>query len=114
MAHTVSHGQKTMPTYLLDPELEEAASENMALSNHVSSASEVLHLSLLDSLRSELSLLPPTAMTPPILVRDEIRMSVRKLVRNEFPRLTVLGYSDLPPTFNVQPLARIKFLSNMR
>ena len=55
----------------------------------------------------ELSSLPLTAQVPVLLTRQEVRRPLRALLRSEFPEITVLSYGDLPPHYNVQPVARI-------
>jgi type III secretory pathway component EscV len=44
---------------------------------------------------------------PAVLTSDELRRPLRDLLRPQFPGVVVLGYGDLPPDFNVQPVARI-------
>lgn len=32
---------------------------------------------------------------------------MRTVLRHWLPRLTVLGYSDIPPYYNIEPIARV-------
>jgi type III secretion protein V len=103
-AHKVARGTDTIVVYLLDPEIEAAVAE---FSEAVGPARESLADRVASALRSELEYLPTTAQVPALLTQDELRRPVRELLRHEFPRLTVLGFGDLPPSYNVQPVARV-------
>jgi type III secretory pathway component EscV len=93
----------TVVTYLLDPEIERALAAALA------GADDRLVDRLSDAVREELSTLPPTAMRPAVLTRDELRRPLSALLRPEFDRIRVLAYGDLPPSYNVQPVARISW-----
>ena len=58
-------------------------------------------------LRAELAHLPSAAWAPVLLTSDETRAPLARALRPEFPRLVVLGMGDLPPDWNVQPVARV-------
>lgn len=62
---------------------------------------------LVSDLETELRALPATAGTPSLLTSDEARPDVADVLRATHPELLVLGYGDLPPHLNVQPIARI-------
>lgn len=62
---------------------------------------------LLHDLEVELRELPRQASTPALLVSDAARPVVADLLRAAHPEVRVLGYGDLPPHLNVQPVARI-------
>jgi type III secretion protein V len=104
IAHKVARGTETVVVYLLDPEIEAAVDE---LGDAMGPARESVADRVAGAVRSELAYLPPTALVPALLTRDELRRPVRDLIRHEFPRLTVLGFGDLPPSYNVQPVARV-------
>jgi flagellar biosynthesis component FlhA len=95
IAHTCARGTSTVVVYLLDPEIEVAVA-----------ASDDTQDRLAAALHAELAEIPN--ITPPaLLTRDDLRRPIRELVHNEFPHVRVLGYGDLPPDYNVQPVARL-------
>jgi hypothetical protein len=106
IAHKFARGTATVVVYLLDPELEDAIAGDWDGSKPTGSE-EPLPERLSAALRAELSHLPPTAQVPLLLTRDELRRPLRSLLRPEFPQMTFLAYGDLPPSYNVQPVARI-------
>jgi len=70
---------------------------------------EELYTQIATAVRNEMSYLPPTAYIPAILTTDGLRTIVRATLAQEFPRITVVSYSDLPPHYNIQPVARISW-----
>ena len=56
-----------------------------------------------------MSTLPPTVMRPAILTIDELRQPLSRMLRPEFDKVKVIAYSDLPPSYNVQPVARVSW-----
>ena len=108
IAFKVARGTATVVVYLLDPEIEDriAAYRDATGPN---APEDELPERLSAALWAELSYLPPTAQVPAILTQDELRRPLRDLLRHEFPRITVVGYGDLPPDYNVQPVARISW-----
>jgi len=98
----VSIGPGTVVAYLLDPSFERLLSSGM--SGH--GADEVADR-LLGSIRDDLASMPAEEPNISILTTDELRQPLADLLRPEFPFLHSLGYRDLPPEHNVQPLARL-------
>jgi type III secretory pathway component EscV len=99
IAHKVSRGTGTVVVYLLDPEIERAiaaAEPDTELAERFSEA-----------VRTEVAMLPRTALTPAVLTESSARARVRELLRHEFPYMTVLAHGELPAQYNVQPVARI-------
>ena len=89
--------------YLFDSALEERL-------RHVQSADsmadeELEHIRA--AVREHVAQLPRTAIVPHILVSADVRSIVREILCVEFPRMAVLGYSDLAPDLNIQPVARV-------
>jgi type III secretory pathway component EscV len=107
IASKAARGTATVIAYLLDPEIEDTVAR-LDVTASTDYASPLL-CRLSAALRAELSQLAPGAQSPALLTRDELRSSIRALLRHEFPEITVLGYGDLPPDYNVQPLARISW-----
>jgi type III secretion protein V len=99
IANKVSRGTSTAVVYLLHPEIERA----LAAAEPDADVSE----RLVESVRTEVALLPRTAQTPAIITQPHLRARVRELLRHAFPHLTLLAYGELPPSCNVQPIARI-------
>ena len=102
IANKFSAGTATLVVYLVDTKLE-ATLEGRDLTRHPAGWDDPV----LRALRTERAFLPPTAQVPAVLTRDALRPTLQALVREEFPDVTVLGYSDLPPDFNIQPVARL-------
>ena len=106
IASKAARGTGTVVVYLLDPELEAAVASH-GNGNVPTGRHDPLAGRLSAAVRAELVHLPTTAQLPALLTRDELRGPIRTLLRDEFPRITVLGYGDLPSDYNVQPVARI-------
>lgn len=97
----------TLVVWLLDPQLESAIRDAVQRFGHPYLPCTELGERLADAARSELSFLSPSMSRPAILTSVDIRPAVRHLIAYEFPRLAVVSYNELPPTLNVQPVARI-------
>ncbi len=95
-----AQGTGTVVAYLFDQRAEELLVADGRPTD--AAVDEVLR-----AIRGELALLPPTVGLPCLLTTAEVRPRLRDAVRDEFPRLAVLSYDDLPSTVNVQPIARI-------
>jgi flagellar biosynthesis component FlhA len=108
IASKAARGTGTVVVYLLDPELEAAVADHG--DGVVPTASDdFLAERLSAAVRAELFNLPATAQVPALLTQDELRGPLRALLCGEFPRMTVLGYGDLPSDYNIQPVARISW-----
>ena len=95
VAAKAGRGTGTLTAYLLDPALEANMDEAGGAQR------------LCDSVAVEIAGLPPTAQLPVILTEDALRRRVRGALRHQFPSLMVLGYGDVPPSYNIQAVARI-------
>jgi type III secretory pathway component EscV len=111
IASKAARGTRTVVVYLLDPELE-AAVAGHGNENVPARRDDSLAGRLSAALRAELVHLPAIAQLPALLTQDELRGPIRTLLRDEFPRMTVLGYGDLPSDYNVQPVARISWAAS--
>jgi len=105
IANVAARNTMTVVTYLLDDAIERELSDHATATE--SAEADSLPERLRSAVRAEISDLPPAAATPAILTRDELRRPLREVLRHEFPRIAILGYSDLPLERNVQPVARI-------
>jgi type III secretory pathway component EscV len=108
IAHKFARGNTTVVAYLLDPEIENALGDHKNCL-HPDSHEEPLAERLAAALRAELSRLARDAQIPVILTRDELRRPLRALLRHDFPQMVFLAYGDLPPTYNVEAVARISW-----
>jgi type III secretory pathway component EscV len=99
-----ARGTATLVAYILDPAIEEEVVEAAADPRwpYTELADEIRAI-----LAAELSHLPRTAETPIVLTRDDVRVGLRSALRVGLPRISVLGYGDLLPSRNVQPVARL-------
>lgn len=67
------------------------------------------HNQLIKAVFNEVGTPSLTAQNPVILTTTGIRQRLRHLIEKEFPQLAVLGYQELEPYVNVQPIARISW-----
>lgn len=105
IADKLARQSGTLVAYLLSPEAEAAIA---AIDDAARPAgTEELADRLIAGVGAELASLPPTAWPPAVLTVDPLRRPLRSLLRTQYPRVGVVGYGDLPPGFNVQPVARV-------
>ncbi len=106
-------GGDTLFVYLLDPEIEDVirgAIRRNSTGSFLSLDPAIAH-DILDAVRREIAVRPPSAQ-PPVIVTDmELRRFVRKMVELEFSNLAVLSYQELTPELNIQPIGRISMRS---
>ncbi|WP_055713879.1 FHIPEP family type III secretion protein [Streptomyces torulosus] len=99
---------RTVVAYLLDQEIEDAVVEYAAAGpDHEPAIRTDLTTRVIRAVGAELANLPPTAQAPALLVFAPVRQLVAALLRGLYPPLSVLSYDELPPHYNVQPVARI-------
>lgn len=104
ICYKLTRGQNTLVTYLLDPKLEnELAAHTVSATDDDEPSSDLV----INTIRKEMSLLPPTAAVPPILTYEPTRTMLRQKIAQELPQLVVISYTDIPPTQVIQPVARI-------
>jgi formylglycine-generating enzyme required for sulfatase activity len=101
ISHKYTRGQNTLIVYLLESELEQRLARRQPLSN-------AERRWLIESVRTEVGSLPPTAHNPCLLTTTDIRWRLRCELGGSFPNLAVLCYQELSPEMNIQPIARIK------
>jgi type III secretory pathway component EscV len=106
IASKAARGTATVVVYLLDPAIEDAIAAH-GDGTAPADGEEPLADRLCAAVRHELSYLPQLALRPAILTQEHLRRPLRELLRHELPRTTILSYGDLPPDFNVQPVARV-------
>lgn len=102
ISHKYTRGQNTLMVYLVDPEFEvflDPATTSVA-SEHTEEA-------VLSAFRETVQESDASVVQPVVLTTTEVRKHLRLLIEHEYPRLAVLSYSELQPTMNIQPLARI-------
>jgi type III secretory pathway component EscV len=104
IAAKVSRQTGTVVVYLLDKDATRAVA---AMDGDEPGESAKTAARIAAGLRAELAHLPPRAWLPAVLTSDETRAPLARVLRPEFPTLTVLGMGDLPPDCNVQPVARV-------
>jgi hypothetical protein len=93
-----SNHTSTVVTYLVDKQVETLL---------LSPVAEGDENEILRAVEAELKTLPSTALVPNILLDDDAAQNLRSLLRHTFPRMHAIGFSELPPDINVQPIARI-------
>jgi FHIPEP family protein len=92
----------TVVVYLLDDTIEQTL--RTAAGTQAPEIEQVV-----GALRAELEFLPPMAQSPHVLAWDDVCTPLRAALAAPFPRLYVLGYADLSPEVNIQPVARLSF-----
>jgi type III secretory pathway component EscV len=107
-----SRGTNTVVVYLMSPAIEELISDYVSteqsgnLNVRLAGAQQE---QILEAIRMEIRHLPPTAQIPCILTTSEIRHALRDTIALEFPRIPVIGYEEILPGLNIQPIARISW-----
>jgi FHIPEP family len=110
ITHTLARQADTLVVYLLDPQIDDAiAGRGRGIAAGWSD--ETVTERLCDAVYAELTQLPRTASTPVVLTGAQLRSSIRARLRHEFPDLAVVSYDEIPDSFNIQPLARISWIS---
>lgn len=98
IANRCTGGSGTLVAYLVDPSIEQLLRSPRATDDDV----------MVAAFRDETLLLPPTAQIPTVLTADDTRPTLQNLLALALPRLSVVGYGDLPADLNVQPIARVQ------
>ncbi len=104
-----SQNQDTLLVFLLSPQIEDIFSTSIERSNLGSflAIDPEIRKQVLQSLNHEITNMPPRSKKPIILVSQEIRRFVRKLIENDFFDVAVISYQELHPDFKVQPIGHI-------
>ncbi|WP_190092997.1 FHIPEP family type III secretion protein [Streptomyces melanogenes] len=105
IASKAACGSGTIIAFLLSQELEDAVAKELRAP--ASDRSEEVADRLSAALEAQLAYRSPAAPLPVVLTQDDRRVPVRTVLRHRLPRLTVLSYSDIPPYYNIQPIARV-------
>ena len=101
--------RESLFVHLLDAEIEDVirgAIRRTSTGTYLSLDPNIAH-DILEAIRRQVEILPPTAQKPILITDAEVRRFVRKMVELEFPELTVLSYQELAPELNIQPVGRI-------
>jgi type III secretion protein V len=115
ITHKFSGGQNIIPAYLISKEIEDAvrgAVRQTSGASYLALAPD-LHRQLIASMKNVVSNVGLQSLPPVMLAPMDIRRFMRKIVERDFPDLAVLSYQELEPSSNVQPLERIKFLTQL-
>ncbi len=115
ITHKFSGGQNVIPAYLISREIEDAVRGAVRQTSGASylALSPDVHRQLISSMKNVIGAIGQHALPPVILAPMDIRRFVRKIIEREFPDLAVLSYQELAPNANVQPLERIKLVSQI-
>jgi type III secretion protein V len=115
ITHKFSGGQNIIPAYLIAKEIEDSvrgAVRQTSGASYLALAPD-LHRQLITAMKSVISNVASHSLPPVILAPMDIRRFMRKLIERDFPDLAVLSYQELDPSANVQPLDRIKFITQL-
>lgn len=88
----------TLAVHLLDPELERLLRTD---------GDEQRDNQVIAVIGAESRKVSKTAQMPYILTADDVRPVLRSVVACVLPRLGIVGYGDLPPDLNIQPVSWI-------
>jgi flagellar biosynthesis component FlhA len=100
----LARGQQAIVVYLLDRTLESSVRRWAAQDGDID---ERLREDICAAAMAETRTLPQGALIPCLLTHDDLRAPLTHILRDEIPELRVIGYGDLPPQLNIQPVARI-------
>jgi flagellar biosynthesis component FlhA len=107
IGHKLTRGTGNLTAFLLSPELESAVLADVAARCGDAEA-QPLTAEQMDQLRGAIGVeLRLPAGNLAILTFAGIRSTVRRLIEDQFPKLAVLAYEELPPDLKIQPVARI-------
>jgi hypothetical protein len=104
ITHKQTRGVATLRVYVLDPEIEELLRTYQAQRAELP---EVERDRVLAAIAKEVSNLPLSAPSPPILTTIDLRSLIHEVIQTRFPGLPVLCYQELSPDSKVQRLATI-------
>lgn len=115
ITHKFSGGQNLIPAYLISKEIEDAVRGAVRQTSGASylALSPDIHRQLITSMKNVIGNVSHHALPPVILAPMDIRRFMRKIVERDFPDLAVLSYQELAPYANVQPLERVKLVSQI-
>ncbi len=102
MSHKYLRGMGTLLVYLVDPQIEKRFAD---LESPLTPEEKT---KFIEAVRSTVNG-GTAAQNNSILTSSEVRRAIRELIKEQFPRLPVLSYSELSPETNIQPLARISW-----
>lgn len=89
----------TLVAYMLDQRIEALLRTDRLMAGEQTAIARAI--------RREVEALPDDVALPSVLTTADVRLRLVRAVSDEFPRLAVLSYEDLPTSVDVQPVARI-------
>jgi type III secretion protein V len=107
VGHKYARGTNTLVAYVLDAEIEALVSRQQKAPTDDDILDERDFDRIAEAIQTEIALLPSTAEVPVILTTETARPRLRELMAAEFPRVSVVSYTELVSELNVQPVARI-------
>lgn len=115
ITHKFSGGQNLIPAYLLSKDIEDAVRGAVRQTSGASylALSPDVHRQMIASMKNAIGNVRHHSIPPVILAPMDIRRFMRKIVERDFPELAVLSYQELSPSANVQPLERIKLVTQL-
>ena len=111
ISYKYTRGGNTMVVYLLDPRIEKMLANRPILPSEETGISQLNkeeeNDKILAAVHDEIENRPNTSVMPVILTTIDVRMVLHQILAPDFPRLAVIGYQELSPDLNIQPIARI-------
>lgn len=105
VSHKYTRGGNTLVVYLLDPNTIEGPIRLHQANERRLDVEDLERIR--GAVEAELGNLPPSTQRPVILTTSTVALFLRRELESEFPRLAVLGFQELFPDMNIQPIARI-------
>jgi type III secretion protein V len=109
ICHGLTEGKQILFIYQLDLELQEEVRNSI---RHSSTGAYVAMEpasveKILRAIQHAIGELPPTAQRPVIVVDQDIRRFVRRLIEHDFPNVAVVSHAELTPELTIHSLGLI-------
>jgi type III secretion protein V len=107
----LSEGRPILYAYRLDLEVEELFRNSIrqSASGPFLAVDPTMAPRVIESVRAQIGVLPPTAQKPVIITDSDIRYFVWRFISTQFPQVAVISYSQMTPEIVIQPIGTIAF-----
>jgi type III secretion protein V len=109
ICYQLTEGKARLFIYKLDVEIEDLFRNSIRQNSngpYMAMAPENVQR-VLDAVRVQIGNLPPTAQRPVVIVDNDLRRFVKKLISRAVSEVQAISYNQLTPEINVQPLGTI-------
>jgi type III secretion protein V len=115
ICYQMTEGKSRLFIYKLDVEIEDLfrnAIRQNANGPYIAMDPENVQR-VLEAMRAHIGNLPPTAQRPVVIVDNDLRRFVKKLISRAAPDAQAISYNQLTPEINVQPLGTIALVPSL-